>query len=252
MTSPTACSQPQPAGLSVPAPALSAAAAVDEVHAFSRRAPSPRYLELLDLNRQMHQRGWESGGLSAAETFSGGSLPAHAATIQKIISVLDSRTVLDYGSGKGAQYGRYAYTSPEGREFPDIGTYWGVESITCYDPAYAPFDRLPTGRFDGVVSTDVLEHCPAEDIPWIVNEMFSFATEFVYLNVACYSARKTLPNGENAHCTVEEPAWWKDHFDGALATRPGLRYFAVFDVPRADGTGLEREIIQGKMKLPTA
>jgi hypothetical protein len=40
--------------------------------------------------------------------------------------------------------------------------YWGVESIRCYDPGYPPFSTLPEGRFDGVICTDVLEHCPEE------------------------------------------------------------------------------------------
>jgi hypothetical protein len=32
----------------------------------------------------------------------------------------------------------------------------------------------------------------------------------VYLNVACFPARKTLPNGDNAHATVRPPQWWSD------------------------------------------
>ena len=96
---------------------------------------------------------------------------------------------------------------------------------------------MPRARFDGVISTDVLEHCPAEDIPWIIDEIFSFADEFVYLNVACYPAKKLLPNGENAHCTIEPPEWWKAHFDRALGQRPGLRYYAVFYVPDPQPNG---------------
>jgi hypothetical protein len=46
-----------------------------------------------------------------------------------------------------------------------------------------------------------------------------------------YPAKKLLPNGENAHCTIEPPEWWKAHFDRALGQRPGLRYYAVFYVP---------------------
>jgi hypothetical protein len=54
-----------------------------------------------------------------------------------------------------------------------------------------------------VISTDVLEHCPGKvNVPWIVDEMFGYATRFVFANVAVIPAGKRLPNGENAHCTI--------------------------------------------------
>jgi hypothetical protein len=78
-----------------------------------------------------------------------------------------------------------------------------------------PFSALPEGRFDGVVCTDVLEHCPEEDLPWIVGELFGYARLFVFANVACYPAAKKLPNGENAHCTIR-----RSSSGGRLSTRP--------------------------------
>ena len=164
---------------------------------YSRSNPSPRYRELLDMYRDMHEHGARNENIPADETFDGRSLSAHAETIKTIIEVMGSKTIFDYGAGKGTQYRPWKIETPDGT-FSDIQSFWGVDSITCFDPGYPPFDTLPDNRFDGVVSTDVLEHCPREDVPWIINEIFSFADEFVYLNVACYPARKTLPNGENA------------------------------------------------------
>src|SRR5437763_1557904 len=82
---------------------------------------------------------------------------------------------------------------PEG-----IAEYWDVDEVRCYDAGYQPYRKLPAGQFDGVISTDVLEHCPEEDLSWILQEIFSFARRFVFLNVACFPARKTLPDGTNA------------------------------------------------------
>ncbi len=84
-----------------------------------------------------------------------------------------------------------------------------MDEIRCYDPCYQPFNKLPDGKFDAVISTDVLEHCPEEDIPWIIDEIFGYANRFVFANVACYPAKKRLPNGENAHCTIRPPEWWE-------------------------------------------
>ena len=204
---------------------------------YSRENPSPRFRELVGYYQEMHVHGAVDQNIPAAETFDGRSLPKHAANIETIISVLGSRTILDYGSGKGKQYEPGAVNFPAGMQHADIRSYWNVETITCYDPGYEPFSTLPSGTFDGVVSTDVLEHCPKEDIPWLIDEIFAFARDFVYLNVACYPASKTLPNGENAHCTLEPPEWWSELFSRQVAEVPGLRWFAAYDVPQPDGKG---------------
>ncbi len=204
---------------------------------FSRDNPSPRYQELLGYYREMHEHGAVAQNIPAAETFDGRSLTKHASNIQSIINILGSKTILDYGSGKGRQYSAMTIETPEGQKYPDIQSFWDVDSITCYDPGHEPFSKLPDEKFEGVVSTDVLEHCPKEDIPWLIDEIFDFATEFAYINVACYPASKTLPNGENAHCTLEQPEWWIELFDRKVRTCPGVRYYAAFDVPRPNNTG---------------
>jgi len=113
--------------------------------------------------------------------------------------------------------------------------YWGVESIRCYDPGHPPFSVLPEGGFDAVICTDVLEHCPEEDLPWIVGELFGYARRFVFANVACYPAAKTLPNGENAHCTIRPVAFWRALFDRAALD-------AASDQAAAERSGLLWEV----------
>jgi hypothetical protein len=212
---------------------------------YSRQNPSPRYLELLGYYREMHEHGAKKENIEANHTFNGESLGNHVDDIQRTASVLGSNTILDYGSGKGALYNATKITTPNGQTFDGLGHYWGVDSIICYDPGHAPFSQLPAASFDGVICTDVLEHCPKEDIPWILEEIFGFATEFVYLCVACFPAKKTLPNGENAHCTIEPPQWWLAQFNEQVKKRPGLRYFAVLETPDPDATD-DATIVQFK------
>ena len=104
----------------------------------------------------------------------------------------------------------------------NIVDYWGVAAVQCYDPAYQPFNRLPEGRFDGVVCTDVLEHCPEEDLDWILREVFGFAERFVFFSIACFPADRRLPNGENAHCTIRPVDWWSEVIGRVAAERPEL------------------------------
>jgi FkbM family methyltransferase len=184
---------------------------------YSRAQPSPRYRELIELYGRMHTHGEQKLGIPAEKTFPGTSLAKHVPRIKRLIERTGARTILDYGAGKGLQY-RPQKVVVDGEHVADgIGEYWDVDEVRCFDPGYAPHSALPEGKFDAVVSTDVLEHCPEEDLPWILDEIFGYADRFVYLNVACFPARKTLPNGENAHITVRPPQWWRE-LVGAHAT----------------------------------
>ena len=90
-----------------------------------------------------------------------------------------------------------------------------------------------------MICTDVLEHCPEEDVSWIVAELFDFASKFVYANVACFTARKRLPSGGNAHCTVKSPRWWQDIILPIAARKPDVLYEFRFVEVKA-GTARER------------
>lgn len=191
---------------------------------YTRSSPSPRYRRLLEQYQLLHTQGDLRSGLSPENTFPGQSLPPQAPNIRRLIVETQARTLLDYGCGKGLQYHPYRIADPNVGEFPDIKSYWGLTDVRCYDPGYPPFSELPSGPFDGVICTDVLEHCPEEDVPWIVGELFAFATRFVYANVACFPARKRLPSGGNAHCTVKTPRWWEELIAPIARRKPSVRY----------------------------
>ena len=59
-------------------------------------------------------------------------------------------------------------------------------------PASSNSRHSPTGQFDGVISTDVLEHCPEPDLPWILDEMFGAARKFIFANIARLSRRQEI------------------------------------------------------------
>jgi hypothetical protein len=211
---------------------------------FSREHPSPRYRELLEQYRYLHDNGEAQLGLPPERTFSGKSMLPHAGRIKELIVRTGARTILDYGSGKGQQY-MLQIEAPGGQTYRDVGAYWNIASAMCYDPCYAPYSRLPTQRFDGVICTDVLEHCPELDMEWILEELFGYADRFVYANVACYPANKHLPNGENAHCTVRPVGWWAELLAKVSARNPG-RVWQVW-VQTVDDTGvrLQEDCLSG-------
>ena len=203
-----------------------ASAAEPEARAQDRTTASSRYRNLIALYEDMHQRGDTLNNIAADQTFDGRSLVGHLQSIATVARQFEAKNMLDYGCGKALAYNNKVQLA-DGSVVEDVKSLWGVDKITLYDPGYAPYSALPIGKFDGVVCTDVLEHCPAQDVHWIVDELFSFSRRFLYCTISCRPAVKQLPTGENAHITVHPPEWWKEIFTEISAKHPDVRYFAT-------------------------
>lgn len=180
-------------------------------------------------------------GIPAERVFPGLSLLPHARRIGELIRESAATSLLDYGSGKGVQYAsldvepgasepRLAQALASlGGGHRSIPQSWGIGMPTCYDPGYPPFARRPAGSFDGVVCTDVLEHCPEEDLEWILADLFGYSRRFLYASISCREAHKRLPDGQNAHCMVRPPDWWQQRFREAARVGGATRYEVYAD-----------------------
>lgn len=134
------------------------------------------------------------------ERYKGISLQLHVENIRRLIEETDSKSLLDYGCGKGHQY-----TKSKLHEKHFLGIM-----PSLYDPAVESHCTLPEGKFDGVISTDVMEHIPESQLDEVLDQIYSKSTKFVYLGICTVPAKAILPNGENAHCTVKPMGWWID------------------------------------------
>ncbi len=192
---------------------------------FTKEHPSQRFSELLEQYQITHFNGKAEGadrGEPLENPFDGRRLQKSLKPVAKLVRETGAKTILDYGAGQGRFYQSFPGESVESR-FKCHPAWPGVRVI-CYDPGYEPFSKPYEGEVDGVISTDVLEHISEEDIPWVLDEMFRFANRFVYFVAACFPADKILPNGENAHCTIETPEWWKGQVEMAARRVPGVRW----------------------------
>ena len=128
--------------------------------------------------------------------YRGDNLAPQIHHILELIQMTQSTTLLDYGCGKGKQWtNNILPVTP-----------------TLYDPAVPEHENKPNGQFDGVISTDVMEHIPEKQIPQVFREISQYATRFVFLAIATDPAIAVLPNGENAHCTLKPLEWWVDEW----------------------------------------
>jgi 2-polyprenyl-3-methyl-5-hydroxy-6-metoxy-1,4-benzoquinol methylase len=171
----------------------------------SRKNPSERYEELVEKYKEIHAKG--------LGYFNGKSLLKYVPQVHQKLIAHECKTLLDYGAGKGLLYtdqcanvqpllsGGKVMTRP-------LQELWNLTSHRCYDPAYEEHSTKPRGKFDAVISIDVLEHINEDDLEWVLNEIFSYSKKMVFLNVACFKAAKHFKDGENVHISVFNPEWW--------------------------------------------
>jgi len=127
----------------------------------------------------------------------GGALKFNLQHIIDLVRDTKAESLLDFGCGKAEGYLKHKHHE-----------MWGGIMPSLYDPAIPEYESLPDKMFDGVLSFDVMEHIPKEQLPETFENIFSRAKKFVFLGIATSPAKTILPNGENAHCTVEPIDFW--------------------------------------------
>lgn len=137
--------------------------------------------------------------------FRGLSILTHRATIQKLVRRHGAQRLLDYGSGAGD-----AWRSPH-RLHKDLRLHWW--DVVLYDPAFPEHEEEPTGMFDGVLCSDVLEHVPEGELDAMIERLYSHARRFLWASVCCRLAKKKFPDGTNMHVTIHKLPWWRDLFE---------------------------------------
>tara|TARA_B100000965_G_scaffold401697_1_gene426128 strand:+ start:905 stop:1567 length:663 start_codon:yes stop_codon:yes gene_type:complete len=175
----------------------------------SKYMPSKEYLENLEHYKKMHNEGFNlTNGekRKAKDAYDGHSTLIFAKLINSIIQKNEIKTMLDYGCGKG-----FFYSNPSnmhGLEIKSLRDYWQID-IDLYDPCYEKNSYInESNKYDLVISIDVLEHIPSQDIEWVLERIISKAKKYVFINLACYPAVALLPNGKNAHVSVHDHEWW--------------------------------------------
>lgn len=143
---------------------------------------SPEYLEQ---NRQLHETTPEYG--------KGGTRRLDRTLA--LCELLGAKTVLDYGCGKGALV----------KALKEAGF-----DAKGYDPAIAEFSAPPIPA-DVVICTDVLEHIEPERLDAVLDDLQRLSRKGAYLLVSTSVAKKTLPDGRNAHLIVKHSNWWLFH-----------------------------------------
>jgi len=83
---------------------------------------------------------------------------------------------------------------------------------TLYDPAVEGCDKLPEGRYDLVVCTDVLEHLHPDDTEMVVDRLVKYTRRHLFCCIALTPAKKTFPDGTNLHTNLHTKEYWEELF----------------------------------------
>ncbi len=175
---------------------------------------SPKYDRLVELYRHMAEQGYQTRrGATVHDTYSTQEALKFRDELKPLFERFSIASVLDYGGGSGDWRSKQ---TPTGEALAD---YLNIDDYNIFEPALHADDRK---ECDAVVCFDVLEHVFVADIPLVLADLFRFARRLIVINVANYPAAALLPNGENAHCTLRAPLWWKGAVDVFAAAAPGV------------------------------
>lgn len=108
---------------------------------------------------------------------------------------LEAKTMLDYGCG----------SSTMKRSFEEKNEY-DIE-IREYDPGLPEKSAMPEPA-DFITCTDVLEHVEPEFIDNVFAHINGLANKGAFLVISTIGCNEILPDGTNAHLTIEPGEWW--------------------------------------------
>jgi hypothetical protein len=166
---------------------------------FMKHAGSYRY-QPDDLSTGIYRRQLHK--LHTSEKW-GGDGKKHADTVIAFADELAAQTILDYGCGRGTL----------NKRINDPEYLYKPRRIMEYDPGVEGKTTLPKPA-DLVVCTDVLEHVEPDKVDAVLQHLFCLTGKGAYLTIATREARHVLPDGRNAHLTIQPAEWWMNKVAG--------------------------------------
>ncbi len=94
------------------------------------------------------------------------------------------------------------------------------------------FSIYPNIKMDGVICVDVVEHMPPEDAIDFIEDIFKLAKKFVFIVIACYSAKKKLLDGRNVHLSIKNPKEWKRIISKFIIKYPNISPYVICSINR--------------------
>ena len=134
----------------------------------------------------------------------------YAPLISKLVEETNSKSLSDYGAGKGRLKG----------ELEILGTYVDYRP---FDPAFPEYGPPKTADFS--VCIDVLEHVEPQFIDNILSDLSKITLRYGFFSIHTGPAKKSLPDGRNAHLIQAPTSFWLELL---------CKFFEIIHLQRSD------------------
>jgi len=115
-------------------------------------------------------------------------------------------------------------------------------AITPYDLCRQTPDSLPTQTFDIVYSAGALQSIPDEDIPWVLDEMFSLANSLVFVQIQADEPGTLMSGKPHSPGMQRNFEWWVSHFHTTSRRHPKIHWKFVSRERQA--RGIDRQLVR--------
>lgn len=159
--------------------------------------------------------------INEKSVFDGGGIRLIYGELEYEIDKRGSATILDFGSGSAVHWHKDCQI-PGLKHKTTATKFFGsrLRGFYRYDPAHPEYCKKPSGKFDIVMCTEVLEHVPLEELPALLTEIASYLEED---GCAVFSIPKGLsnnafPDGNNLHVTLMSTKEWNKLIEQYIET----------------------------------
>lgn len=161
-------------------------------------------------------RNGEETTLDKKTIFDGGGIRLIYDELEYELDKRGSGTILDFGCGSAVHW--HLKVPIPGQKHKTTATeYFGarLKGFYRYDPAHPEYCEKPSGKFDIVMCTEVLEHVPLDEIPELLTELASYMKPdgFAVFSIPKGLSSNAFPDGENLHCTLMNTGEWNNLID---------------------------------------
>lgn len=118
----------------------------------------------------------------------------YAPLVSAILSNLEITHLLDYGCGSKLNLHKHIQVDRK-------------ITYQAYDPAVPDYASDPVPA-EMVACIDVLEHIEPQFLDSVLDELMRLTDTVLFCTIHTGPARKTLPDGRNAHLTQQPMSWW--------------------------------------------
>jgi hypothetical protein len=148
--------------------------------------------------------------------FHGFSLKLFIPNITSLIENSNIRTALDYGCGKAVLHTKYS-----------LKEFWGLDKLDKYDPGVKEWSEPPTIKYDLIFCIDVMEHIEENDIDAVLQHIYNLTNRVAFFSISTRPAKKNLPDGTNAHKTVQSEQWWHEKINNIFKDKLAIINFSL-------------------------